>query len=291
MPIDLNSKYQKLTNEIFKNFVFYIPLSIFDKEVFKNLSIDPKLVEDWFNQIIYIDDSLNFINGNNITFAICLLKSGALQNNCFQLMEYKETLSENSFNYLAENYLKQVETYTYISNQLLLHFEKNSPNKDLNTKAIFHYQNFYFNNHLDEINRITGLKPQIFNQETIVEEVTNSKIYKKFSPTFFKKEKSFKDFISHDRNLEIETIILKKYPIIKGKKLRYIIEFFVKKGILTITYGTQTELYHAMKKTFDCNIGTYPSIFGYKVNESKDSDYLRIANELEIILSDYFKTL
>ena len=70
--------------------------------------------------------------------------------------------------------------------------------------------------------------------------------------------------------------------------MRYIIEFLIEKKLLTITYGTQTELYDALKRTFNYNIGTYPSIFGYKINENKDSDYSRITNELETILNQYF---
>ena len=68
----------------------------------------------------------------------------------------------------------------------------------------------------------------------------------------------------------------------------YIIDFLVKKEVLTITYGTQTELYNSLKRTFNCDIGTYTSIFGYKVNENKDSDYSRITTELETIFNEYF---
>jgi len=260
-------------------------MSILDMEEFKKLPDESKSVID---RITYMDDDLNFIYENSLGFSTLLLKSGKLKNNCFKLIEYKETLSASSFSYLSENYLKQLEAYTFFANQLLFYFEKNSPEKDSNTKSLFNCQSLNFNTHIAEIEKITGLKAQNFNQQNFIQEVKETPVFKRFSFNIPPKEKSFSDFISHEKNKEIEIAILKRYPTIKGKKLRYIIEFLIEKKLLTITYGTQTELYDALIRTFNCNIGTYPSIFGYKVNENKDSDYSRITNELETILNQYF---
>lgn len=260
-------------------------MSILDMEEFKKLPDETKSVID---RITYIDEELNFIYENSLGFSTLLLKSGKLKNNCFKLIEYKETLSASSFNYLSENYLKQLETYAFLSNQLSLYFEKNSPEKDANTLTLFNCQSINFNSHIVEVEKITGLKAQTFNQQNFIQEVKETPVFKRFSANLSPREKYFRDFISHEKNTEIETAILKKYPTIKGKKLRYIIEFLIEKKLLTITYGTQTELYDALKRTFNCNIGTYPSIFGYKVNENKDSDYSRITSELETILNQYF---
>ena len=260
-------------------------MSILNMEEFKKL---PEQSISIINRIIYIDDDLNFIYENSLEFPTLLIKSGKLKTNCFKLLEYKEALSESSFNYLSENYMKQLETYTFFSNQLSLYFEKNSPVKDPSTKALFNYQNLDFNSHLAEVEKITGQKAQNFNAQVFIQEVKETPVFKRFSVNLPPKEKYFRDFISHERNKEIESAILKKYTTIKGKKLRYVIDFLVKKEVLTITYGTQTELYNSLKRTFNCDIGTYPSIFGYKVNENKDSDYSRITSELETILNEYF---
>ena len=282
---ELNSKYNELINEIFRNFIFYLPLSILDMEEFKKLPDESQSV---FNRITYIDDDLSFIYENSLDLPTLLIKSGKLRTNCFKLLEYKELLSESSFNYLSENYLKQLETYTFFSNQLSLYFEKNSPVKNPSTKALFNCQNLNFNTHLAEVEKITGHKAQTFNQQTFVQEVKEIPLYKRFSFNLPPKEKRFRDFISHERKIEIESAILKNYPTVKGKKLRYIIDFLIKKEVLTITYGTQTEIYNSLKRTFNCDIGTYTSIFGYKVNENKDSDYSRITTELETIFNEYF---
>ena len=285
---DLNSKYDELTNEIYRNFIFYIPTSIINIEEFKKLPVDSVSILD---RIIFIDDDLNFIYENSLELPTLLIKSAKLRTNCFKLLEYKEILSESGFNYLCENYLKQLETYTFFSNQLLLHFEKNVPVKDAKTQALFNCQNLNFNTHLTEIEKISGQKAQTFNPVNFIQEVKETPVFKRFSINVPQREKLFRDFISHEKNSEIESIILKKYSTIKGKKLRYIIDFLIKKEVLTITYGTQTELYNSLKRTFNCNIGTYPSIFGYTINETKDSDYSRITNELETLLTDYFKVL
>lgn len=260
-------------------------MSILNMEEFKKL---PEESISIINRITYINDDLNFIYENSLDLPTLLIKSGKLRTNCFKLLEYKEQLSESSFNFLSENYLKQLEAYTFFSNQLSLYFEKNSPVKDSSTQALFNCQNLNFNTHIAEVEKITGLKAQSFNQQVFIQEVKETPVFKKFSLNIQPREKSFSDFISHEKNKEIEIAILKKYPTIKGKKLRYIIEFLIEKKLLTITYGTQTELYDALKRTFNCNIGTYPSIFGYKVNENKDSDFSRITNELETILNKYF---
>lgn len=260
-------------------------MSILNMEEFKKLPEDSIWI---INRIIYIDDDLNFIYENSLEFPTILIKSRKLKTNCFKLLEYKEELSENSFNYLSENYLTQLEAYTFFANQLSLYFEKNSPVKDSITQALFNYQNLNFNTHIAEVEKITGYKAQTFNQQTFIQEVKETPVYKRFSFNLPPREKYFRDFISHEKNREIESAILKKYSTVKGKKLRYIIDFLIKKEVLTITYGTQTELYNSLKRTFDCNIGTYPSIFGYTVNENKDSDYSRITSELEIILNEYF---
>ena len=285
---ELNSKYDELSNEIYRNFVFYIPMSILDMDEFKNLSDDSSFINNCLNKIIYIGHDLFFLDDNSIELTTLVIKSGKLRTNCFKLIEYKEALNESSFNYLSENYIKQLEAYTFISNQLWLYFDKNSPVKDSNTLAMFNCQNLNFNNHLAEVEKITDLKAQIFNPQNIIQEVKQTPIFRRFAVNLPSKEKYFKDFISHERNKEIASAILKKYPTIKGKKLRYIIDFLVKKEVLIIIYGTQTDLYHCLQRTFDCNIGTYSSIFGYQLNDYHDSDYSRITRELETILHQYF---
>ena len=50
---ELNSKYNELINEIFRNFIFYLPLSILDMEALKTL---PEESQSVFNRITYIDD-------------------------------------------------------------------------------------------------------------------------------------------------------------------------------------------------------------------------------------------
>ena len=256
---ELNSKYNELINEIFRNFIFYLPLSILDMEAFKTL---PEESQSVFNRITYIDDDLGFIYENSLDLPTLLLKSGKLRANCFKLLEYKEALSESSFNYLSENYMKQLETYTFFSNQLSLYFEKNSPVKDSSTRALFNYQNLDFNSHLAEVEKITGHKAQNFNAQTFIQEVKETPVFKKFSLNIHPREKSFSDFISHEKNKEIEKIILEKFKNQKGKKLRYLIEYLNELGIISLVHGDRTKIYSAMKNSFNWEIGTHQSIFG-----------------------------
>ncbi len=259
---ELNSKYNELINEIYRNFIFYIPMSILNFEEFKDLSNDSNFVDNGLKKILYIDEDLIFCNDNDLELQTILLKSGKLQANCFKLVELKEVISSSSFNYLSKNYLKQVETYTFFSNQLSLYFEKNSPVKDDRTKAMFSYQNLNFNTHLAEVEKITGLKAQIFNPQNIIQEVKQTPVFKSLPFKLPNKEKYFRDFISHERNNEIEKIILEKFQNEKGKKLRYLIEYFNELGIISLVHGDRTKIYSAMKNSFNWEIGTHQSIFG-----------------------------
>lgn len=276
---DLNLKYNELSYEIYRNFVFYIPISILDFEEFKNLSNDSDLVDNWLKKIIYVSDNFLFLNDNNIHLQTILLKSGKLKANCFKLIELKEILSQSSFNYLSENYLKQLETYTYFSNQLLFYFDKNSPIKDDSTKAIFNYQDLNFNSHLAEIEKITGLKAKTFDSQNIIQEVKQTPIFKNFSVNFTQKEKYFRDFISHEKNKEIEKIILEKFQNEKGKKLRYLIEYLNELGIISLIHGDRTKIYSAMKNSFNWEIGTHQSIFGNWFSK-QDKEYTKFKETL-----------
>jgi len=276
---DLNLKYNELSYEIYRNFVFYIPISILDFEEFKNLSNDSNLVDNWLKKIIYVSDNFLFLNDNNIHLQTILLKSGKLKANCFKLIELKEILSQSSFNYLSENYLKQLETYTYFSNQLIFYFDKNSPIKDDSTKAIFNYQDLNFNSHLKEIEKITGLKAKTFDSQNIIQEVKQTPIFKNFSVNFTQKEKHFRDFISHEKNKEIEKIILEKFQNEKGKKLRYLIEYLNELGLISLIHGDRTKIYSAMKNSFNWEIGTHQSIFGNWFSK-QDIEYTRFKETL-----------
>lgn len=259
---ELNSKYNELTNEIYRNFIFYIPISILNFDEFKNLSDDSNFVDNILKKIIYIDDDLFFLNDDNLELQSIFLKSGKLKANCFKLVELKEVLNQSSFNYLSENYLKQVETYTFFSNQLSLYFEKSSPIKDDRTKSMFSYQSINFNTHLAEVEKITGLKAQIFNPQNIIQEVKQTPVFKRFSVNLPSREKFFRDLISHEKNKEIEKIILEKFQNEKGKKLRYLIEYFNELEIISLVHGDRTKIYSAMKNSFNWEIGTHQSIFG-----------------------------
>lgn len=235
-------------------------MSILDMDEFKNLQDD--FTKDSLSKLMYTDNNVHLCNDNNLDLQTILSKSGNLKVNCFKLIELKEVLSQSSFDYLAENYLKQVETYTFFSNQLVLYFDKKSPLKDDSTKAMFNYQDLNFNTHLAEVKKITGLKAQIYNPQNIIQEVKQTPVFKRFSVNLQPKEKSFSDFISHERSKEIEKIILEKFQNEKGKKLRYLIEYLNELGIISLVHGDKTKIYSAMKNSFNWEIGTHQSIFG-----------------------------
>lgn len=88
-------------------------ISLCQSLIWKSLKKLPDESKSVIDRITYMDDDLNFIYENSLGFSTLLLKSGKLKNNCFKLIEYKETLSASSFSYLSENYLKQLEAYTF----------------------------------------------------------------------------------------------------------------------------------------------------------------------------------
>jgi hypothetical protein len=259
MMSDLNTKYNELVIELFNNLIFYLPKVILEVKEVKDYFEANNKTSDYFEKIIITDDKINFNTDKELNFLIILKKTNQLQKNCFKLIEYKTILNELEFNFIIENYTKQVDIYKSISKLLLDYFDVNSPAKDSTTKFLFNSQLACYTNHLAELKKHFDIKIQSLNHETIIQEVKRTLIDKNIET---KQDKHFRDFISQKKNKEIEKIILEKFQNEKGKKLRYLIEYLNELGIISMVHGDRTKIYSAMKNSFNWEIGTHQSIFG-----------------------------
>jgi len=282
---ELQIKYDEVCFEIYKNFVFYIPDFFLDSDYFKDFFIS---IEQYADKIIYIDNDFNFIfnSEKSLDLSIVFFKSEKLKNNIFRLIDYKESLSAVSFDFISESYLKQVVYISIISNQLLNLFNDKSPDKDSNIKALFIYQSLNFEMHLKEVEMLTGLNANTYDPENMLNDIRQTPFYSKAISQNTEKEISFFEFIIHDQSIEIERIVLDKFINEKGKKLRYLTEYLYELGLVSLVHGDKTKLYHAMKNSFPWDIGTHQSIFGNWFTAS-DKEYIKFKE----VLKSYFPFL
>lgn len=180
---DLKFKYSELCNELYRNFIYYVPLSVLDMEEFEDIHND---LRPNIDKVICFDDNLIIVE-KSIDSTTLLNKSIRLQNNCFKLIGYKDTLGNSSFNYLSINYFKQLQSFTNLSILLSNSFEDNFPTKDKGIQTLFNSQSLVFKTHLAEVEEITGLKTQNLEQK-----VNDKPLFKDFSSQLPKGSKSKK---------------------------------------------------------------------------------------------------
>ena len=88
----------------------------------------------------------------------------------------------------------------------------------------------------------------------------------------------------HEKNNEFAELLKDEFKIEIGKSLKLMINVLIKKGMFTIENRQRQNIYNAMKKYFNRDIGTKQSIFDYKYvpvgNPDFESFELRIDNLL-----------
>jgi len=94
-------------------------------------------------------------------------------------------------------------------------------------------------------------------------------------------------YIIHEKSDEIANIIVENFTTEKGRKIRYIVEYLIGRGVVKLLYGDQNKIYEAMTNSFKQNIGSKNSIFGFSINKLQDSDYKSLKEKLHYLLKTY----
>ena len=286
-----------MTIEIYRHLIFYISQSVFKSEIFNDIELEYSDLNPFLDKIIYFDEhDINF--DANFNLLKLLTKQRNLRNNCFKIIELKERLDSDSFNYFSEQYLTHVVCYTNICKLLNTHFEEYSPVKDNHFKSIFNFQLTIFEVHLNEMTKISNYTYHELSYQGMIQIVKKSAFLIKLAPiktTLFKKEdkvvqknivlpsiehtnletvKSLSAFIIHDKKVEIVQIIKEHLSDYRGISLRYLIEYLHDKKVLVLNTGDKKAIYRSFKSLFDNkDIAHYNSVFAKDIFNKNDNNY------------------
>lgn len=101
------------------------------------------------------------------------------------------------------------------------------------------------------------------------------------------KPKLFHEYLLTDKCEELAEQLKTKFNIERGKSIRLMIEVLIEMQLLVIENRGRNSLYNALKLYFNRNIGTYPSIFDYKLNSISDKEEIKsVKTKINFILKN-----
>lgn len=290
---NLSKKTNELINELYRNFIFYIPKKKFNQNILEAYEINIELnhLDNWLDKILYFNDlGLSNYEEETLELSHILYKSSKLNNNVFSLFELKEALERDSFNFILEKYLEQVRFHDTVSRLLINYFDVNCPVTDEQLKTLFNLQYININKHLKEIEKnfcqltrpldTKNIDPSIFLKNITIPKFVKTKIN-------ITEEKYLRDYILHPKREEIENIIVKRFHNRSARNIRYLIESLEDIKLITLEQGKKKLIYEALRNSFDNNIKAYKSIFGYPINKVENKDFKSLKLELNKSLDGY----
>jgi hypothetical protein len=152
-----SNEMEALLKRIYLPTVFYFPY-----ELFPNLSQETKKNLEAYHffedlGILKIDGKVSSINEAANSLEL-YKKDVILESNLFQLLEMKERLKSQSFGFLLEKYLANVNAWIYAYNWLSLNLVKQIPQASKSHIPLFEYQKVILENHLTTLKQYFKFK-------------------------------------------------------------------------------------------------------------------------------------
>ena len=272
--MNLELIYDEMNLNILKHFIFYIPTNEITKKLY-----DSESLSKMDKKVFYLNGNFNiieFLDANPLEF---LNKPKLLESNYFKILELKNEINNDGFVLFYKTYLKQINAFTEIANLVNENIKKDIPNCSEEVLGYVKYNFFILNEHQNSIKEIEPSLIQISTQKEKLDLSVLDKLPKQIKNSFIPKTSInetllFRDFIIHEKKIEIEQIIKIHCSNLRGVSLRYLIEFLKEERLLMLNYGDATKLHSTLKKLFDGkNIGAYTTIFDQKIFDSTDIKY------------------
>ncbi len=108
-----NNDIEDLINALYRPSIFYIPTTLFP-------NISEKVKQEFLDYRVTNEVAILKVNGKTAYADKCiptmelLGKSNCLENNLFQLHKFKDQLKKDSFDFIFENYLRNVSACEYV---------------------------------------------------------------------------------------------------------------------------------------------------------------------------------
>lgn len=101
------------------------------------------------------------------------------------------------------------------------------------------------------------------------------------------KAKLFHEYLCHDERKKLAEQLRTNFNTEIGKSIRLMLEELIEMQFLAIENRGKKSFYNALKEFFDRDIGSYQSIFDYKLNHDSDKDEIKnIKTKLNFILTN-----
>ncbi len=144
----IDETFNNLKDNLYKPLIFYVPRSIIPedkKELFSASKFDSV-----FHRIAIINKKGDIQElKSNIKLIQLIEKPSCLDNNIFLLLEKKEELKPNPFNFLLEKYIEQLNFYVLISDWMDKNIAVDIQDLDSGIKSYFELQKKIFQKHLE----------------------------------------------------------------------------------------------------------------------------------------------
>ncbi|WP_372938682.1 hypothetical protein [Seonamhaeicola sp.] len=179
--MNFNNDIQDLIMGLYRPSIFYIPSSLFPnasekaKEGFKEFRVTDELA------VLKITGDISYIE-NCIPTIELLNKQNNLDNNIFQLHKFQDQLKKDSFEFILNNYLKNVAACKYVYDWL-----KNNLNSISNVNEeitnLFNLQYELTKQHIEKLQSLFLVTKPIENEklENVIEHTSNIISDKKFN--------------------------------------------------------------------------------------------------------------
>jgi hypothetical protein len=152
--LDLNKNIDFLIAELYNYFVFYLPkeaiINAFEQYGIKAEEL--QLLDTYFNKTNYIHQNDWFLfEEDPFEISELTFKSINLSKNTFKLFEFKESLQAETFLFILEKYLVQLDFQNNVATLLVDHYDTHCTSKSKELKKILALQQLIIKNHFTEI--------------------------------------------------------------------------------------------------------------------------------------------
>ena len=158
--IDLSKNKDLLIVELYNYFIFYLPKeAIVNAYEVNGISTEKLyLLEPFFEKVNYIhQNNWYFFNDDPFDISELTFKINDLSKNTLRLFELKESLQEETFEFILKKYMEQLEFHNNIATLLVENYEQHCLSKSKELKEILLLQQIIIREHNTEI--INSFKP------------------------------------------------------------------------------------------------------------------------------------
>jgi len=149
-PKTLFETFEKLRLNLYKPLIFYIPRSIIPDD--KKEYFEAPRFKNYFNTVVIINQKgRDYELKDEASLYYIMLKQAKLDENIFILLNEKETLNENQFDFLLKKYLIQINFYVLISEWFNRNIALHIDNLSDEVKNSFQLQYDVFIDHLNHL--------------------------------------------------------------------------------------------------------------------------------------------